>query len=56
MNRKKDVGSVYGRPDRICYEYIKNMKKYFEEEYNVLILDDKMDYILFLLLLKVLKL
>jgi len=41
MNRKNDVGSVYGRPDRICYEYIKNMKKYFEEEYNVLILDDK---------------
>ena len=52
MNRKKDVGSVYGRPDRICYEYIKNMKKFFEEEYNVLILDDK-DV---LLLIKVLKL
>lgn len=41
MKRKNAVGSVYGQPQRISYEYMKNMKKYFKEEYKVLILDDK---------------
>ncbi|MBE6150532.1 MAG: hypothetical protein E7162_01770 [Firmicutes bacterium] len=41
MNRSKEVGSLYGLPQRISYEYMKIMKEKFGEGYEVLIIDDK---------------
>ncbi len=37
--RKKDVKSIYGRPNRTSYEYMKLLKN--ENKLNVLIIDDK---------------
>lgn len=41
MNRSKEVGSLYGLPQRISYEYMKLMKNKFGEGYEVLVIDDK---------------
>ena len=40
MNRSKEVGSLYGLPQRISYEYMKLMKNKFGEGYEVLVIDD----------------
>ena len=41
MNRVKDVGSVYGEPQRMSLEHIKRLNKKFNYDYNVLVVDDK---------------
>lgn len=39
MKRKIEVGSVFGRPQRTSYEYMKKLKKINKQ--NILIVDDK---------------
>ena len=41
MKRSIDVKSVYGQLQRTGYEYIKILSKEFENNYNVLVIDDK---------------
>lgn len=41
MMRKIEVGSVFGRVQRISYEYMKLMNSKFNNSYSVLIIDDK---------------
>lgn len=40
MNRVKDVGSIFGKPLRTSYDYMKLLNKEYKE-YKVLVIDDK---------------
>lgn len=41
MNRKIDVGSVFGNAQRISYEYIKFLNKKYNGNFKTLVVDDK---------------
>lgn len=41
MNRKIDVGSVFGNAQRTSYEYMKLLNKEYNGEFKVLVVDDK---------------